>query len=110
MKYRDMRQAKIMFNAKRPWPEILNHFDNRFTQEQILIAFENERRRNRKRNNQSAGKFWTGIIELADRQVVPEKVLADRDYRRWRDHPELTGRICGDPLPEYSALARRQSA
>jgi hypothetical protein len=44
MKYKEMRQAKIMFNAKRPWPEILSHFDNRFTEEKILTAFENERR------------------------------------------------------------------
>lgn len=107
MKYREMRQAKIMFNAKRPWPEILNRLDNRFTEEQILTAFENERRRNRKRNDQSAGKFWIGVVELADRQVVPEEVLADRDRRRWQEHPSLTGRICGDPLPERSAWGLR---
>ena len=108
----DYREARKLIRGQFPWSVILDHFRGKYTQQQIEDHHlkENAKMRARhKKNNQTGGKFWVGIIELPDRQIVPKEVLADRDRRRWRDHPELTGRICGDPLPEYSALARRQA-
>ena len=106
MKYREMRQAKIMFNARTPWPVILSHFHNLYSEEHIRAAFEWERTRKRKTNGQI--KVDNHYLTLVPQEKAPDFVLEERELRRGREHPELTGRICGDPLPEYSALARRQ--
>jgi hypothetical protein len=37
---------------------------------------------------------------------IPDDVLADCEHRRWLEHDTLTGTICGDPLPGYSARER----
>jgi len=40
---------------------------------------------------------------------VPDEVLAERDRRQALEPINLTAAFCGDPLPGYSALDRRQS-
>jgi hypothetical protein len=45
-------------------------------------------------------------VELATIEIPPE-VIADRDRRAALVHPDIVGRLCGDPLPGCSALERR---
>jgi hypothetical protein len=40
----------------------------------------------------------------------PHEVLAEAHHRRGLNHPTLTARLCGDPLPGRSALDRRGTA
>lgn len=41
--------------------------------------------------------------------AIPSDVLFDRDRRRMLGPQSFTAWICGDPLPGYSALDKRQS-
>lgn len=45
-------------------------------------------------------------IQQRERQIIPQQVLADRDYRA-RLPRSVTQTLFGDPPPGYSALDRK---
>lgn len=106
MTTKEIRLAAKLIRQSEPIGSVLAQLQFRHTAEAIKSAVEKYRIKRRQvyANTYSARK---NNVEYATICVAPPAVIEQRDQRQ-RLHPKtLTARICGDPLPGFSALDMR---
>lgn len=101
------RVARRHMHAHRSPDEIVAVFGGRYTYDEIVAAVRHLRAVQRQRYAQTYAR--RGWLELTRTIAVSHDALAERDQRLALMPRDLTALICGDPLPGYSALERRES-